>query len=114
MAFYNVEKSQSIYYDENHLMIKLLFETLERSRQFYEQLRSISYRFSLVMPVEVLCSPHPMTSLILYYQINMKRQNTILLIILYALMIMPLKVLADPMKRHCQFVLLVILILCFK
>jgi serine/threonine protein kinase len=55
-GFYYVDRTQSIYYDDDDLVIKLLFESLERCRQFYGELFSIYYRFSMVMPLEVVDS----------------------------------------------------------
>jgi serine/threonine protein kinase len=54
MAFYNVDMSQSVYYDGNDLIIKLLFDSSRDCRKFNEELHSLQYRFSLVMPLQIV------------------------------------------------------------
>ena len=61
MAYYYVDKTQSIFYDGNDLIIKLLFESQRDCRQCFESMHSIYYRFSMVMPLQVIESMRPET-----------------------------------------------------
>lgn len=54
MAFYHVDKDQSIYYEGNDLVIKLLFESQRDCRQFHNDLFALHFRFSIVMPLSVI------------------------------------------------------------
>lgn len=58
MAYYHIDLNQSVYYEGNDLIIKLLFKSNERCRQFAEDLRALHCRYSLIMSLEIVNEMH--------------------------------------------------------